>query len=155
MLRIPETESVKGQAETQGDKLIPLLEERQRTRDVITKIENSRGEVADEVYQRVRRDYDLRLENIDREIRRQAKNFEFTLADYTELVKRLEDADKLAVGSLEELKVRHALGEYVSAEYEKIAAEKKSKIDYYRKKIRSYRLNMERLLNVLAQLDSR
>ncbi|HLA41488.1 MAG TPA: hypothetical protein VJ417_15915, partial [Candidatus Glassbacteria bacterium] len=120
---------MKGQAETQGDKLIPLLEERQRTRDVITKIENSRGEVADEVYQRVRRDYDLRLENIDREIKRQAKNFEFTLADYTELVKRLEDADKLAVGSLEELKVRHALGEYVSAEYEKIAAEKKSKID--------------------------
>ncbi|MFH1068801.1 MAG: hypothetical protein V1794_04190 [Candidatus Glassbacteria bacterium] len=153
MLRIPESENTRGQAETSGDKLIPLLEERNRVRELIKMIESKKDEVAEEVLQRVKTDYELRLENIDREIRCQAKNFECTLQDYRDLVRRLEEADKLAVRSLEELKVRHALGEYTAEEYEKIGVEKKSKIDYYRKKIKSYRLNMERLQNVLSQLD--
>ena len=154
MLKIPEPREEKSNNGSGGDKLVPLLEERSRTKELLALIENKRGEVAEEVYLRVKIDYELRLGNLNREIKRQARNFENTLEDYRDLVGRLEASDKVGVRSLEELKVRYALGEYSEEEYKKIAAGKKEKIDFYRSKIKSYKMNMERLDSVLAQLEN-
>ena len=154
MLKIPEPREEKGNNGSGGDKLVPLLEERSRTKELLSLIESKRSEVDEEVYLRVKIDYELRLGNLNREIKRQARNFENTLQDYRDLVGRLEAADKLGVRSLEELKVRYALGEYSEEEYKKITAGKKEKIDFYRSKIKSYKVNMERLDSVLAQLGN-
>ena len=154
MLKIPEPREEKSNNGSGGDKLVPLLEERSRTKELLSLIESKRSEVDEEVYLRVKIDYELRLGNLNREIKRQARNFENTLEDYRDLVGRLEAADKLGVRSLEELKVRYALGEYSEEEYKKITAGKKEKIDFYRSKIKSYKVNMERLDSVLAQLEN-
>ena len=95
----------------------------------------------------------MRLENLTREINRQARNFQSTLADYRELVNLLEHSDKLAVRSLEELKVRRDLGEYDGGEFGEIARSKQDKVEHYRQKLESYRVNMQRLENVLDQLE--
>jgi len=153
MLKIPDSTQEKNSAEVGGDKIVPLLEERSRIKELIRLIESKRGEVAEEVYQRVKSDYEMRLSNLNREISRQARNFGETLSDYRDLVRRLENADHLGAVSIEELKVRHALGEYTEEEYEKIEKQKREKIEYYSSKIKSYKVNMERLENVLSQLE--
>jgi len=153
MFKIPDSARGKNSTEVGGDKIIPLLEERSKTKELLHLIESKRGEVADEVYQRVKSDYEMRLDNLNREISRQARNFEKTLKDYKDLVQRLENVDQLAQNSLEELKVRYALGEYSQEEYEKIVKQKREKIEYYKSKIKSYKVNMERLEDVLSQLE--
>jgi len=153
MLKIPDSAPDKTSAAIDGDKIIPLLEERSRTKELLHLIETRRGEVADEVYQRVKSDYQMRLGNLNREISRQASNFERTLSDYRDLVSRLENAEQLGERSIEELKVRYALGEYTQEEYEKIVRKKREKIEYYRSKVNNYRVNMERLEDVLSQLE--
>lgn len=153
MLKIPDFAEEKNSAEVGGDKIVPLLEERSRTKELLRLIESKHGEVSEEVYERVKSDYEMRLGNLNREISRQARNFEKTLDDYKDLLRHLEDADNLGERSLEELKVRYALGEYMDEQYERIRKQKQEKIEYYRSKMKSYKLNMERLLSVLSQLE--
>ena len=153
MLKIPDNGGDRNAAAAGGDKLVPLLEERNRTRRMIEQIDTRRGQVQDDVLERVRADYVVRLENLNREIARQARNFQSTLADYRELVGLLERSDELAVRSLEELKVRRDLGEYDESEYGDIARNKQAKVEHYRQKLESYRVNMQRLENVLSQLE--
>ena len=154
MLKIPEPEQEKTNRETNGDKLLPLLEERTRIKKVLQLIQSKRQEVSEEVFLRVNADYESRLAAINREINRQARNFENTLKDYQELLECLERAVEQGDRSLEELKVRYAVGEYTREAYEAIAGDKKAKIDYYRGKIKSYRANMQRLENVISQLEN-
>jgi len=151
---IPDPAQEKRNQDVDSDKLLPLLEERSRLKEVLRLIESKGKEVSAEVFLRVRSDYQARLDGLNREINRQARNFETTLKDYRELVEHLERAVDLGVKSLEELKVRYALGEYLEEEFETIAREKKAKIDFYRGKIKNYRANMDRLENVLTHLET-
>jgi hypothetical protein len=153
MLKIPDNGAGRNEGAAGGDKLVPLLEERNRTRKMIELIDTRRGEVQDDVLDRVRSDYVVRMENLNREIRRQARNFQSTLADYRELVGLLERSDKLAVRSLEELKIRRDIGEYDDGEYGEISQDKQQKVEHYRQKLESYKVNMQRLENVLSQLE--
>ena len=153
MLKIPENSGGNGSGVT-GDKLVPLLEERSRTEKMIALIETRRGQIQDDVLERVRSDYVVRLENLNSEINRQARNFQSTLDDYRKLVELLESAVALAGRSVEELRVRYELGEYDEERYREIAAAKKEKAEYHRQKLESYRVNMQRLENVLGQLES-
>ena len=152
MLKIPDNSGDNGGA-LGGDKLVPLLEERTRTERMIAEIETRRGRVQDDVLERVRADYVVRLENLNREIRRQARNFQRTLDDYRELVALLEKSTKLAGRSLEELKVRHELGEYDELQYRDIFEAKQKKMNFYAQKLESYKVNMQRLESVLGQLE--
>lgn len=153
MLKIPDNGGDNGSGAS-GDKLVPLLEERSRTEKMVATIEARRGEIQADVLERVRSDYVVRLENLNREINRQARNFQSTLEDYRKLVVLLENAVTLAGRSIEELEVRHELGEYGESQYREIAAEKEQKIQYYRQKLESYRVNKQRLESVLGQLAS-
>ncbi len=137
-----------------GDKLVPLLEERSRTEKLIASIEARRGEIQADVLERVHTDYVVRLENLNREIDRQARNFQSTLDDYRKLVELLERAVSLAGRSMEELKVRQELGEYDMEKYNEISGEKSKKVEYYCQKLESYKVNKRRLENVLGQLRS-
>ena len=153
MLKIPDNAADGNSSASGGDKLVPLLEERNRIRRMIELIDTRRGQVQDDVLERVRADYDVRLENLNREISRQARNFQSTLADYRELVGLLERSDMLAERSIEELKIRRDLGEYDTAQYGEIVRDKQEKVEHYRQKLESYRVNMQRLENVLSQLE--
>ncbi len=152
MLKIPENGGENGGG-AGGDKLVPLLEERSRTEKMIVTIEGRRGEIQTDVLERVRTDYVVRLENLNREINRQARNFQSTLEDYRKLVLLLENALTLAGRSIEELKVRHELGEYDESQYGEITAAKEQKVEYYRQKLESYKVNKQRLESVLGQLE--
>ena len=151
---IPDPISEKRADDIDSDKLLPLLEERNRLKKLLFLIESKRNEVSGEVLARVKADYESRLLVIDSEISRQARNFESTLLDYREVIERLERALELGLSSLEELKVRYALGEYTREEFEEITREKKDKIDLYRGKIKTFKTNQDRLESVLAQLKN-
>lgn len=151
---IPDPISEKRNNDIDSDKLLPLLEERSRLKKLLLLIESKRNEVSGEVLARVKADYESRLLVIDNEISRQARNFESTLQDYREVIERLERALELGLSSLEELKVRYALGEYTREEFEEITREKKDKIDIYRGKIKTFKTNQDRLESVLAQLKN-
>jgi len=137
-----------------GDKLMPLLEERSRLKDRIRLLESKREEVSEEVFMRVKRDYTAKLDNLDNEIDRHAKTLEATQRDYHELLDHLRQAVDHGNRSLEELKIRYALGEYDHQEYETISKEKKAKVEYYRNKIKTYSANMQRLDSVLSQIGT-
>jgi hypothetical protein len=151
---IPDPISEKRTDDIDSDKLLPLLEERSRLKKLLLLIESKRNEVSGEVLARVKADYESRLLVIDSEISRQARNFESTLLDYREVIERLERALELGLSSLEELKIRYALGEYTREEFEEITREKKDKIDLYRGKIKTFKTNQDRLESVLAQLKN-
>jgi len=135
-----------------GDKLMPLLEERSRLKDRIGILEGKREEVSEEVFMRVKHDYTAKLDNLKNEIDRHAKTLEATQRDYHELLDHLRQAVAHGIRSLEELKIRYALGEYNHQEYETIDKEKRAKVEYYRNKIKTYSANMERLDSVLSQI---
>jgi hypothetical protein len=151
-LKIPDNGGDNGSGNN-GDKLVPLLEERSRTEKLIATIEARRGEIQADVLERVRTDYVIRLENLNREINRQARNFQSTLDDYRKLVVLLENAVTLAGRSMEELKVRHELGEYDESQFRKIAESKEQKVEYFCQKLESYKVNKQRLESVLGQLE--
>jgi len=153
MLKIPDSAYEEKSLNVEGDKIVPLLEERGRTKELLRQIESKHSDVSEEVYRRGKSDYEMRLSNLNREISHQARNFEKTLEDYRDLVRRLENADRLGARSLDELRVRCALGEYSESEYKAISNQKQEKLEYYRLKIKSYKLNMERLESVLSQLE--
>ncbi|MEA1997234.1 MAG: hypothetical protein U9N45_06320, partial [Gemmatimonadota bacterium] len=106
MSNMPEPARDSKTPKVEGDRLLPLLEDRNRLKELLQLIESKRQEVSDEVFSRVREDYDARLESLNREISRQTKNFEATLKDYRNLIENLERAEEMVVESLEELKIR-------------------------------------------------
>lgn len=138
-----------------GDKLMPLLEERSGLKERIQVLESMRQEVSEEVFLRVKADYAAKLDNLNNEIDRHARTLESTRRDYRELLDQLRQAVAHGNRSLEELKIRYALGEYDREEYETIGKEKKAKIEYYAKKIEAYTANLERLEGVLSQIGEK
>ncbi len=138
---------------TEEGRLLPMLEERVRLRRMLEQLGGVCQGCSPEVLERVGADYRARLESLGREIRRQARNFELSLSDYRELLERLERAVEMGERSLEELRVRHALGEYRDDEYIRVLETKQEKLDLYRGKIRSFRSNVGRLEEVLSRLD--
>ena len=151
---ISEPEKGKKAGEFGGDKLMPLLEERSLFKERIRLLESKREEVSKEVFVRVQQDYSAKLDNLNSEINRHANTLEATRQDYHELLDQLRQAVAHGSRSLEELKIRYALGEYQSQEYENIEEEKKNKIESYRKKIETYNVNMQRLDGVLSQIGT-
>lgn len=139
-------------SEPGGDKLIPLLEERARLQERLKRVDSHAAEVDPGVVRRVRADYRSRLEYLNQEITRQAKLLETTLEGYHELIGLLERGVELGMRSLDELKVRCALGEYSGEDLEKIGNEKKEKVGFYRDKLQSYRANVGRIEDVLGQI---
>ncbi len=142
----------RGESEPGGDKLVPLLEERSRLEERLRQIDLRGKEIDPEVVRRVSADYRSRLEYLRSEITRQARLLESTLSSYRELIDLLERGIELGERSLDELKVRSALGEYSGEDLERIGREKKDKVEYYRGKSRSYRANVERIEGVLGQI---
>ncbi|MBN2289991.1 MAG: hypothetical protein JXQ83_11715 [Candidatus Glassbacteria bacterium] len=145
--------SEKKAGEFGGDKLMPLLDERSLFKERIRLLESKRDEVSEAVYLRVKADYTAKLDNLNGEIDRHAKTLHATRHDYRELLDQLRQAVDHGRRSLEELKIRFALGEYNRQEYETIGSEKKVKIDYYREKIKTYDANLQRLEGVLSQIS--
>lgn len=135
-----------------GEKLIPLLEERERLLERLKLVDSNAAEVDPGVVRRVRADYRSRLEYLNQEIMRQAKLLETTLASYRELIGLLERGVELGSRSLDELEVRCALGEYGADEFELIGKGKKEKMDFYRSKVQGYRANVDRIEGVLKQI---
>ena len=150
---IKESSTEKRAIEFGGDKLMPLLEERALLKKRIGILDSKRQEVSEEVFQRVKADYTAKLDILNGEISRHAKTLEATRKDYRELLDQLNKAVSHGHRSLEEMKVRFALGEYERQEYESIGKEKKSKIEDYNKKMKTYNANLQRLESVLSQIE--
>lgn len=138
-----------------GDKLMPLLGERLKLQERIGILEGKKNEVSEQVYLRVRNDYIAKLESLSGEIGRHRQTLEATRKDYEELLGKLGNAIELGGQSLEELKIRYALGEYTREEMDEIGREKKKKIEYYIDKKETYRKNIERLESVLDKITGR
>ena len=136
---ISEPEKTKKAGEFGGDKLMPLLEERSLFKERIRLLESKREEVSKEVFVRVQQDYSAKLDNLNSEINRHANTLEATRRDYHELLDQLRQA------------VAHGRR---SLEYENVEEEKKNKIESYRKKIKTYNVNMQRLDGVLSQIGT-
>ena len=110
-----------------GDKLMPLLDERLKLQERIGILEGKKNEVSEQVYARVQNDYIAKFDSLNGEISRHRQALEATRKDYEELLGKLENAIELGGQSLEELKVRYALGEYTKDELDAIGREKKKK----------------------------
>ena len=138
-----------------GDKLMPLLDERSQLKERLRLLEGKREEVSEDVFLRVKGDYAAKLEVLNHEIDRHARALDSTRRDYSELLDHLRQAVAHGNRSLEELKVRYALGEYARQEYETIGKEKKAKVEHYRNKIETYQANLQRLEGVFSQIGAR
>ena len=144
--------SAKGSGEVAGDKLLPLLERRSELKQRLDLLDSKRQEVSTDVFAKVQADYTSRLASLNQEIDRHVRNLQSTRKDYQELLDRLKQAVELGQRSLEELKIRHALGEYSADEFAEIGREKKSRVEHYRKKLDKYGQNLERLESMLVQI---
>jgi len=111
---IEELQRIKGEQEVLSDRL--------------AKMEEKKGKVSEEVFMRVRQDYETRMHALEQEA---APLKEAARAEYTRLKKLLDeigDAARTAQLDREELELRHELGEFSEEEYEELVKDHESRI---------------------------
>ncbi len=111
---IEELQRIKGEQEVLADRL--------------TRMEEKRGKVSEEVFMRVRSDYETRMHTLEQEA---APLKEAARREYGRLKKLLEDlgeAARTARLDREELELRHELGEFSQEEYEKLVEEHEGRV---------------------------
>lgn len=99
------------------DELQRIKKEQDVVLDRIEKMEDKRGSVTAEVFERVRTDYTSRLEALDREAEPLKERARRQYAALRTVLERIEGALATAKMDREELQLRHELGEYDDAAF--------------------------------------
>uniref|UniRef100_A0A7C4XA03 RanBP2-type domain-containing protein n=1 Tax=candidate division WOR-3 bacterium TaxID=2052148 RepID=A0A7C4XA03_UNCW3 len=100
----------------------------------LEKIEEKKSTVSIEVYERVKKDYENKLKQIEKEISENRTLVEAGIAKLKEEDKTLEQDEKEFRLKIEEAELRYAIGEYDDATYQKLMEENKNNLAAITKK---------------------
>jgi Inner membrane component of T3SS, cytoplasmic domain len=101
----------------------------------LERMEEKRGKVNDEVFARVRRDYERRIAELEEEARPLKEQARAEYAKLRAIYERIEKASKTVALSKEELELRHELGEFEDADFQGKITELEVSLDQHQQQL--------------------
>lgn len=105
------------------EEVLELLEERARVQDWLDRLAELRDEATPAVYEKVRGDYEERLQGVSGRLAEHRTELERSVARHRSRVEELEKELAAARMRLEEAELRHRVGEYGDEEWERLRRE--------------------------------
>jgi chromosome segregation ATPase len=130
-----------------------LLEERQAITKWLERLSLAGDSASDDVRTKVRADYEARLEAVSKELQGYAKELRETLSKEETKQEDLTERERAADIRLAEAKLRHAVGEYDDAQWNKIHSEIMGELVKLREELKGVGDEVTRLQEALVALD--
>lgn len=131
-----------------------LLEQRAQYEEWLAKLDNSGDKAPPAVRQRVRGDYEARLQRIMEQLRGRAAAVGEELERHHASQAELDRERRAAEEALAEAEVRHSVGEYTQEEWRQVSEESRREIEQLRSKLRSIGAEITRLTEVHAVISA-
>jgi hypothetical protein len=131
-----------------------LLEQRSQYEAWLAKLDTSGDKAPPAVRQRVRGDYEARLQQVVEQLRSRGVSINEELERHHASQAELERQRRAAEEALAEAEVRHSVGEYTEDEWRRISEEGRREIDQYRNKLRSVGAEITRLTEIQSQVTA-
>jgi len=126
-----------------------LLQQREQYEQWLARLDGTGAKAPDAVRQKVRTDYQARLDAVLVELRSHASSVEMALSGHTEALASLEARQADVQERLAEAEIRHAVGEYTDDEWGAVGAEAEAALDEIGRRIGAEQGEITRLSAVL------
>lgn len=120
-----------------------IKEERKTVRERLEKIEKSKSEVSEIVYEKVKSDYQNQLNQNTDKLLEKKQDIDRELATLYEAKKKVQQNVNTHREKLEEINFRHDLGEYKGDDYHKLADEENEKLGKFEKILSAIESNIK------------
>ena len=127
---------------------LKLKEERRVLKERISKIEGSRSDVSESVFEKVHGDYASRLQNITDQLLAKKQDIDRELGTLYDTRDKIEGNLKNHKHVLEELQFRHKLGEFTKEEFHSKAKAEEDKITRFEQVLAGVQSNIKRYENL-------
>jgi hypothetical protein len=127
-----------------------LLEQRVQFEEWLTKLDSSGDKAPPAVRQRVRGDYEARLQRVMEQLRGRGAAIAEELERHHASQAELDRQRRAAEEALAESEVRHAVGEYTEDEWRRVSDQSRQEIEQLRAQLRSVGAEITRLTQVQA-----
>lgn len=136
------------------ERISDLLSERATLHQWIERVEERREDVRPAVYRRVRDDYVDRLDEVEGALATHRTDLEESLATHRSALEELEEEREDRAARLEEVELRHAVGELDEEEWGERESALRGELDEYEARLEEERSAAVRLEEVLEELES-
>jgi hypothetical protein len=130
-----------------------LLQQRTQYEEWLAKLDASGDKAPPAVRQRVRGDYEARLQNIMEQLRGRGAAIGEELERHHASQAELDRERRAAEEALAEAEVRHSVGEYTQEEWRQVSEDSRREIEELRNKLRGIGAEITRLTEVQAVID--
>jgi hypothetical protein len=131
-----------------------LLEQRKQYEEWLAKLDASADKAPPAVRQRVRGDYEARLQTVMQQLRNRGAAISEELERHHASQAELDRERRAAEEALAEAEVRHSVGEYTEDEWRRLSEESRREIDELRNKLRAVGNEITRLTQVQGVISS-
>jgi hypothetical protein len=131
-----------------------LLEQRAQYEEWLAKLDSSGDKASPSVRQRVRGDYEARLQSVMEQLRGRGAAIGEELERQHASQAELDRERRAAEEALAEAEVRHSVGEYTQDEWRRLSEESRREIEQLRAKLRSIGAEITRLTEVQALITA-
>ncbi|HYF38593.1 MAG TPA: zinc finger Ran-binding domain-containing protein [Gemmatimonadales bacterium] len=131
-----------------------LLEQRTQYEEWLAKLDASGDKAPPAVRQRVRGDYQARLQSVMEQLRGRGAAISEELERQHAQQAELDRERRAAEEALAEAEVRHSVGEYTQEEWRRVSEESKREIEQLRSQLRSIGAEITRLTQIQAVITS-
>jgi hypothetical protein len=127
-----------------------LLDQRKQYEEWLAKLDSSGDKAPPAVRQRVRGDYETRLQGVMEQLRARGSGVSEELERHHASQAELDRQRRAAEEALAESEVRHAVGEYTEDEWRRVSDQSRQEIEQLRAQLRSIGAEITRLTQVQA-----
>jgi hypothetical protein len=131
-----------------------LLEQRTQYEEWLAKLDSSGDKAPPAVRQRIRGDYEARLQSVMEQLRGRGASFAEELERHHASQAELDRERRAAEEALAEAEVRHSVGEYTQDEWRRLSEESRREIEQLRTKLRGVAAEITRLTQVQALITA-
>jgi len=131
-----------------------LLEQRSQYEEWLAKLDSSGDKAPPAVRQRVRGDYQARLQNVMEQLRGRVNAIAEELERHHASQAELDRQRRAAEEALAEAEVRHAVGEYTEDEWRRLSEQSRREVEQLRAQLRGIGAEITRLSEVQALISA-
>ena len=123
-------------------------------KEKLSKIEGKKGSIRDSVFQKVKEDYESRLEALNAQLAGKKESLKENLKEITVKKQPLKSRLDVLQEQLEEIELRHSIGEYSDAQYGSMSGEIKEKMSEIEKDLESIKKEEKETKELLGEQGS-
>ncbi len=138
-----------------GRGLGELLELKASFRHRLEYLEQNRDRLSEYVFNKLSQEYRAYLQSVDGEVELGLSEYEIKLAEIRLFSNQLKLLEKSYSEKLEELSLRHSLGEFGGEQYQRLCAEHEAKLKRFAGSLEKYRGQKQKLEAFLSRADWR